>query len=251
MAQPENLIPKHGGYRKLKSFQIAQLVYDVTVRFCDRYIDKRSRTHDQMVQAARSGTQNIAEGSQASGTSKKTELKLTDVARSSLEELKLDYQDFLRHRNLPEWQREDPRREELIVRRCTTADEVAAWAKDVHDGRCGQHGRGGPSGQPKAGKASTPSTMSTKSTASTPSPLSTPSPASTPTYGEIAANGALALIKVATSLLDRQLAAQEKAFLAEGGFSERLYRMRTQRRKTPDPRPPATRRNNEGKNARR
>ncbi len=75
----ESLIPKHGGYRNLKSFQIAQLVYDVTVRFCDRYIDKRSRTHDQMVQAARSGVQNIAEGSQASGTSKKMELKLTNV----------------------------------------------------------------------------------------------------------------------------------------------------------------------------
>jgi len=66
--QPEPLIPKHGGYRKLKSFQIAQLVYDVTVRFCDKYIDKKSRTHDQMVQAARSGVQNIAEGSVASGT---------------------------------------------------------------------------------------------------------------------------------------------------------------------------------------
>ena len=88
------LIPLHGGYRKLKSFQVAQLAYDVTVRFCDRYIDRRSRTHDQMVQAARSGVQNIAEGSQASGTSKKTELKLTNVARASLEELRLDYQDF-------------------------------------------------------------------------------------------------------------------------------------------------------------
>jgi 23S rRNA-intervening sequence protein len=73
----ESLIPRHGGYRKLKSFQLAQLLYDVTVRFCDRYVDRRSRTGDQMVQAARSGVQNIAEGSQASGTSKKTELKLT------------------------------------------------------------------------------------------------------------------------------------------------------------------------------
>src|SRR5437763_9480446 len=82
-AKPEKLIPPHGGYRKLKSFQVAQLVYDVTVRFCDRYIDRRSRTHDQMVQAARSGVQNIAEGSQASGTSKKTEMKLTNVARAS------------------------------------------------------------------------------------------------------------------------------------------------------------------------
>src|SRR5438445_9734003 len=85
MPEPEKLIPPHGGYRKLKSFQVAQLVYDVTVRFCDRYIGKRSRTHDQMVQAARSGVQNIAEGSQASGTSKRSELKLTNVARASLE----------------------------------------------------------------------------------------------------------------------------------------------------------------------
>jgi len=70
----EKLIPLHGGYRKLKSFQAAELVYDATVRFCDRYIDRRSRTHDQMVQAARSGVQNIAEGSQMSGTSKKMKL---------------------------------------------------------------------------------------------------------------------------------------------------------------------------------
>lgn len=101
MPEPETLIPKHGGYRSLKSFQVAQLVYDVTVRFCDLYIDRRSRTHDQMVQAARSGVQNIAEGSQVSGTSKKMELKLTNVARASLEELRLDYEDFLRQRGLP------------------------------------------------------------------------------------------------------------------------------------------------------
>ena len=94
MLDADPLIPQHGGFRRLKSFQIAQLVYDLTVRFCDRYIDRRSRTRDQMVQAARSGVQNIAEGSQASGTSKKTELKLTGVARASLEELRLDYEDF-------------------------------------------------------------------------------------------------------------------------------------------------------------
>ena len=110
----EPLISKHGGYRKLKSFRVAQLVYDVTVRFCDRYIDKRSRTHDRMVQAARSGVQNIAEGSQASGTSKKFELKLTSVARASLEELRLDYEDFLRHRSLPLWERSESRRADLI-----------------------------------------------------------------------------------------------------------------------------------------
>src|SRR5947207_9557603 len=103
VSEKEALIPKHGGYRKLKSFQVAQLIYDMTVRFCDRYVEKRSRTHDQMEQAARSGVQNIAEGSQASGTSKKTELKLTNVARASLEELRLDYEDFLRHRALALW----------------------------------------------------------------------------------------------------------------------------------------------------
>src|SRR5512141_2597719 len=132
MPDKEPLIPKHGGYRKLKSFQIAQLVHDVTVRFCDRYVERRSRTHDQMVQAARSGVQNIAEGSQASGTSKKTELKLTNVARASLEELKLDYEDFLRQRGLPLWERQDPRRAALISRRCTTAAEVAVWVREEH-----------------------------------------------------------------------------------------------------------------------
>ena len=129
MTEPETLIPKHGGYRNLKSFQVAQLAYDVTVRFCDRYIDRKSRTHDQMVQAARSGVQNIAEGSQVSGTSKKMELKLTNVARASLEELRLDYEDFLRQRGLPLWERSDPRRQALIDRRCRTADDVARWVK--------------------------------------------------------------------------------------------------------------------------
>src|SRR5260370_16148222 len=114
MHEKEPLIPKHGGYRTLKSFQSAQLVYDVSVRFCDRYIDKRSRTHDQMVEAARSGVQIIAEGSKASGTSKKTELKLTNVARGSLEELRLDYEDFLRQRGLLLWDRNDTRRADLI-----------------------------------------------------------------------------------------------------------------------------------------
>jgi four helix bundle protein len=127
---PEPLIPPHGGYRHLKSFQVAQLVYDVTVRFCDRYIDRRSRTHDQMVQAARSGVQNIAEGSQASGTSKKMELKLTNVARASLEELRLDYEDFLRQRGLVLWERSDPRGRRLVARRCTTLDEVGRWVEE-------------------------------------------------------------------------------------------------------------------------
>jgi four helix bundle suffix protein len=101
-ASPQ-LIPAHGGYRTLQSYQMAEIVFDATVAFCDRFIDRRSRTHDQMVQAARSGKQNIAEGSMASGTSKKTELKLIGVARASLEELLIDFQDFLRQQRLPLW----------------------------------------------------------------------------------------------------------------------------------------------------
>jgi four helix bundle suffix protein len=197
MPEKELLIPKHGGYRKLKSFQVAQLVFDVTVRFCERYIDKRSRTTDQMVQAARSGVQNIAEGSMASGTSKKMELKLTNVARASIEELRLDYEDFLRQRGLPLWEREDLRRQNFIDRRCATADEVALWVKEERGrhGHCGLGGQGHPS-----------------------------------TFPEIAANAALALIAVACSLLDRQIAAQAKSFEEEGGFTERLYRVRSQKR---------------------
>ncbi len=204
------LIPLHGGYRKLKSFQVAQLAYDVTVRFCDRYIEKRSRTHDQMVQAARSGVQNIAEGSQASGTSKKMELKLTNVARASLEELRLDYEDFLRQRGLAQWPREDPRRAQLIAARPATAEDVADWAQAVHGGQNGRHGQNG------RGKVGPKSTASAKST-----------------YPEIAANGALALIAVACSLLDRQIASLEKMFLSDGGFTERLYRVRSQQRHRP------------------
>ena len=103
-----NFIDPHGGFRNLKSYQMSEIVYDGTVVFCDRWIGRRSRTHDQMVQAARSGKQNIAEGSMASGTSKKFELKLVGVARASLEELLLDYQDFLRQRNLPLWGKNFP-----------------------------------------------------------------------------------------------------------------------------------------------
>jgi four helix bundle suffix protein len=108
------LFSSHGGFRNLHSFQCAQKVYDGTVIFCNRFIDKKSRTHDQMVQAARSGVQNIAEGSLAAATSKKTEIKLTSVARASLGELLLDYEDYLRQRHLRQWDKSDP--EALEVR---------------------------------------------------------------------------------------------------------------------------------------
>ena len=114
MDDSQRIIGPHGGYRKLRSFQTAQIVYDATVIFCDRFVGRRSRTRDQMIQAARSGVQNIAEGSMASATSKKTELKLTNVARASLEELLLDYQDFLRQRGLQLWSKDSP--EAMAVR---------------------------------------------------------------------------------------------------------------------------------------
>ncbi len=107
------LIGPHGGYRDLQAYQMSELVYDATVVFVERFVDARSRTRDQMVQAARSGKQNIAEGSMASGTSKKMELKLVGVARASLEELLLDYEDFLRQRGLPLWGKDHPRAREI------------------------------------------------------------------------------------------------------------------------------------------
>lgn len=107
--EPDKIILPHGGYQKLKSFQMSEIVYDATLVFCGRFINKYSRTIDQMVQAARSGRQNIAEGSMASGISKETEIKLTGVARASLEELLLDYQDFLRQNGYSLWDKNDPK----------------------------------------------------------------------------------------------------------------------------------------------
>jgi four helix bundle suffix protein len=180
---PPTLIPPHGGYRTLKSYQMAEIIFDATVAFCDRFIDKRSRTSDQMIQAARSGKQNIAEGSMASATSKKTELKLIGVARASLEELLLDFQDFLRQRELPLWAKEHPQ-----------AREVRALAN-------------------KSDKS-----------------YSTYRPYFEGALPETAANAAVCLIHQTNYLLDRQLQALQKAFLEEGGFTERLYRVRSQTR---------------------
>ena len=191
MSKSHNLIPPHGGYRKLRSFQCAQAVYDATVIFCDRFIEKRSRTNDQMVQAARSGAQNIAEGSMASATSKKTELKLTGVARASLEELLLDYEDFLRQRGLRVWPKDSP--EALEVRR--------NYRSDGSDG----------------------SEQSDRSDKFDPYGISTASP-------EAAANTLVCLVNQASYLLGQQLKKLEEVFLNEGGFSERLYRERQARR---------------------
>jgi four helix bundle suffix protein len=179
----EKIIPPHGGYRNLKSYQTAEIIYDATVAFCNRFINPRSRTHDQMVQAARSGKQNIAEGSMASATSKKTELKLVNVARASLEELLLDYQDFLRQRGEPVWEKNHPK---------AAAIRKLAYVENR-------------------------SYMTYKSYIENES-------------AETAAKTVICLIHQANYLLDQQLRQLEKQFLEEGGFTERLYRVRSQTR---------------------
>jgi four helix bundle suffix protein len=216
MPEPEKLIPQHGGYRELKSFQVAQLVYDVTVRFCDRYIDKRRRTHDQMVQAARSDVQNIAEGSQASGTSKKTELKLTNAARASLEELRLDYEDFLRQRGLKMWEPDHPALKRFKAKRCATLEQLRAWVEEERN------------------RARTSTDKHRRTPASPAAPGSvrvSESPCVSVSSAQLVANGALSLLNLCCYLLDRQLAAQAAAFEKEGGFTERLYQVRNARRK--------------------
>ena len=227
LVSEESLLPRHGGYRRLKSFRVAKLCQDLTVRFCDRYIDRRSRTHDQMVQAARSGVQNIAEGSQASGTSKKMELKLTNVARASLEELRLDYEDYLRQRGMQAWAPEHPALVRFRERRCESLEEVRSWVEDERrrDGRDGKHGRA------RTDTDRTDRTDAPVRGGPCPSVSSGSSgPSGPPSSAELAANAALSLLNVACYLLDRQVQALATAFLEEGGFTERLYRLRRERR---------------------
>jgi len=212
----EPLIPAHGGYRKLKSFQVAQLVYDVTVRFCELDVDRFSRTRDQMVQAARSGVQNIAEGSQASATSKKTELKLTNVARASIEELRLDYEDFLRQRGLPLLAPDHPVLVRFKRRRCASLEEVQAWVAEEKR-RADAHGH---------------SRTCTDDTYRENQSLTVRCrPCSSPGSSTLVANAALSLLNLACHLLDRQIAAQAESFEKEGGFTARLYRVRTAQRR--------------------
>jgi four helix bundle suffix protein len=218
----ESLIPRHGGYRKLKSFQIAQLCYDLTVRFCDRYIERRSRTHDQMVQAARSGVQNIAEGSRASGTSKKTELKLTNVARASLEELRLDYEDFLRQRGLVQWPPDHPALMRFRAKRCSTVKEVRLWVQEER--QRATEGKG--THTDPHGHSTDPHGQDTDNSDEDTGVVRT-SPC---TSAQLVANAVLSLLNLCCYLLDRQLEAQAAAFMKEGGFTERLYRLRREKR---------------------
>ncbi len=187
-----DIILPHGGYRELKGFQLAQLGYDITVRFVALYIDKRSRTCDQMVQAARSGMANIAEGSMASATSKKTELKLTNVAKASLEELLLDYEAFLRQNNHPMWDAESPLAQQCRNAKPTSIAELRQLMMQL---------KSSPTGQ------------------------------TCPTSPEVAANTMLTLINQCIVLLSAQIKRLESDFLTEGGFTERLYHARTEARK--------------------
>jgi len=185
-----------GGYRTLRSFQVTTIIYDTTVTFCERFIDKRSRTVDQMVQAARSGRQNIAEGSRASATSSQTELRLVNVARASLDELLLDYEDFLRQRGLQQWAKDDP--EARAVR------EVGRLHRPDRSDQTDQ-----------AGAATYARWL-------------------TDTDPAVVANAVICLIHQANYLLDQQIAGLERQFIQEGGYSERLAAARLEQRRGQD-----------------
>jgi len=179
-----------GGYRKTAGFQTATIIYDATYWFCDKFLNQRSRTVDQMVQAARSGRQNIAEGSRASATSSQTELRLLNVARSSLEELLLDYEDFLRHRRLPQWAPNGP--EARAVR-----DVPRKFMKNQSD-------------------RSDLTDLSDRERWALYAPwLENDDPA-------VRANALICLINQANFLLDQLIVAVEKQFVEGGGYSEQL-----------------------------
>jgi len=184
-----DIYPKNGGYEKLRSHQMAELLEDVTKRFVIRYVDPSSRTCDQMIQASRSGARNIAEGSVFSATSKKIEMNLTNVARASITELKKDYAAFLRQNKLTLWPMSDVIRQELIDSRLQQVDDVARWGASVHKR------------EPSRSLA------------------------------EISANIGHVYCMVAGGLLDRQMQSQARDFEANGGFNERLYRIRSEAKK--------------------
>jgi four helix bundle suffix protein len=178
---------------------VATVIYDATVSFCERFVPVKSRTVDQMVQAARSGRQNIAEGSRASGTSSQTELRLVNVARASLDELLLDYEDFLRQRGLRAWTKDD-----------REAREVRAVA-----GRVGDFAY------------RTDQTDRTDQSDSLPY-----APWLTHSDPAVVANAIICLIHQANYLLDQQIVALERAFVEGGGYSEKLASARIEHRRT-------------------
>ena len=189
-----DLLLPSGGYRRVKSFQLAQLIYDITVHFVNLYIAKDSRTCDQMVQAARSGVQNIAEGSVDAATSAKLELNLYNVARASLEELKLDYQDYLRQHGEKVWLKDEFLYVEFVKRRISSKKEFRefiVWAENYTSVQI----------------------------------------RTVPYKSVLVANAVLLLIDTASYFLKRQIEKKAAIFLEDGGFSERMHNMRMQNRK--------------------
>lgn len=216
MNKSTDLILPHGGYRKLRSFVVSLAAYDGTRLFCDRFIDKRSRTHDQMVQAARSGVQNIAEGSMASGTSKKTELKLTGVARASLEELIRDYEDYLRQNRLLIWDKESKRVRAMRARLAGKVQSAEAILSPLDSSVCEW------SEVEWSDKSRRPPVFD--------EPLHAALHALETTPAEVSANIMLCLTHQASYLIRRQMERLEKDFVANGGFTERLYQYRKDHR---------------------
>lgn len=193
-----------GGYRSTASFQTATLIYDATVWFCEKFVDPRSRTVDQMVQAARSGRQNIAEGSRCAATSSQTELRLVNVARASLEELLLDYEDYLRHRRLPQWAPDS-----------TEASAVRAVPARYRKNQTDR------SDLPDLSDLTDQQRWSLYARW-----LDHADPA-------VRANATICLIHQANFLLDHQIAALERAFIEDGGYSEQLATERLRQRRSP------------------
>ena len=213
------MLRPHGGYRRLRSFQVAEIIYDATAAFCDRFIDKRSRTHDQMVQAARSGRQNIAEGSRASGTSSQIELRLVGVARASLDELLLDYEDFLRQRRLSLWAKDNP--QSLKVR--AIGQTSAAFDQTDQSDRTNRSDH-------QTDHRTDQTDPSDRSNQAQPTPYDAYRALVEKAPAETAANTVICLIHQANYLLDRQLQQLEKQFIQGGGYSEQLAAARREER---------------------
>ena len=185
----ELLLP-HSGYRQLKTFQLARLIYDITVHFVELYIPADSRTRDQMTQAARSGVQNIAEGSVDAATLAKLELNVYNVARASLEELRLDYEDYLRQHNETVWRKNTPLYSEFVSRRIADKAGFRAFIQEA--------------------ESAVPSVQIR----------------TVPYKSVLVANATLLLIDTAVYFLKRQIRNKANKFLHDGGFSERMCRMR-------------------------
>jgi restriction system protein len=198
MNSTDGVLLPHGGYERLRSYKVAEAVYDATVVFCDRFIDKRSRTHDQMIQAARSGVRNISEGSGAAATSRKSEMKLTNVARASLsDELAKDYKSFLIQRGLRVWHKDSP---EAMAMRERLKHDVAPDLPLAQEGAVRLTGLGGLSHFVAKAEA------------------------------ELAANAMLCAVNQAAYLLRRQIESQSQDFVQRGGFTERLHASRIKTR---------------------